>query len=156
MRAVLQRVTQGAVRVDGETIGSISEGLVVLLGIRSGDTVADAEWLARKVATLRIFEDTEGKMNRSLLEVGGEALLIPQFTLYGDPRKGRRPSFVDAAAPDVAAPLVEQFHDLLVAQGVRRVEKGEFGAYMMVEIHNDGPVTIIVDTDTSRRGNPKD
>lgn len=155
MRAVLQRVTRGAVRVDGETIGSIGQGLVVLLGIRSGDTRGDAEWLARKVATLRIFEDAEGKMNRSLLEVDGEVLLIPQFTLYGDPRKGRRPSFVDAAAPDVAAPLVEQFYDLLVDRGIRRVEKGEFGAYMMVEIHNDGPVTIIVDTDTSHRGNPK-
>jgi D-aminoacyl-tRNA deacylase len=155
MRAVIQRVTRGRVTVGDETVGQIERGLVVLLGIKTGDTEAEALWLAQKIANLRIFEDEEGKFNRSLLEVGGGALVVSQFTLYGDARRGRRPSFSDAAAPEVAAPLVERVGAWLREQGVQRVEMGRFQARMRVEIHNDGPVTIILDTDVSRRGNLK-
>ncbi|OGO04934.1 MAG: D-tyrosyl-tRNA(Tyr) deacylase, partial [Chloroflexi bacterium RBG_13_56_8] len=108
-----------------------------------------------KIATLRIFEDEQGKFNRSLLDVGGEALVISQFTLYGDARKGRRPSFTDAAPPEIAAPLIDRFCALLREEGVLRVETGRFQAHMLVEIHNDGPVTILLDTDISRRGNQR-
>ncbi len=155
MRAVLQRVTHGAVTVEGQPVGAIDHGLVVLLGIGDGDSEQQASWLAQKVANLRIFEDEEGRFNRSLLEAGGDALVISQFTLYGDARRGRRPSFTEAAPPDVAAPLVDRFCELLRAEGVARVETGRFQARMLVEIHNDGPVTIVLDTDMSRRGNPK-
>jgi D-aminoacyl-tRNA deacylase len=156
MRAVVQRVTRGRVTVGEELVGQIQHGLVVLLGIKTGDTEVEAEWLASKIAHLRIFEDGEGKFNRSLLEEGGGALVVSQFTLYGDARRGRRPSFSDAAAPEVAAPLVERFGALLREQGVQPVETGRFQATMLVEIHNDGPVTIILDTDISRRGHLKD
>jgi len=156
MRALLQRVTAGAVRVGKETVGAIGPGLVILLGVHGSDTEADALWLARKVAGLRIFDDEQGKMNRSLLEVGGAALVVSQFTLYGDARRGRRPSFGEAAPPEVAAPLVERFGALLRAEGVAPVEMGRFQALMQVEIHNDGPVTIMLDTHISRRGNPQD
>jgi D-tyrosyl-tRNA(Tyr) deacylase len=156
MRAVLQRVTQGAVRVGDEQLGAIGPGLVILLGVHASDTPHDAAWLARKAAGLRIFEDTDGKMNLSLLEVGGAALVVSQFTLYGDARRGRRPSFTDAAPPEVAAPLVDAFCELLRAEGVAQVETGRFQAMMLVEIHNDGPVTILLDSDLSRRGNVKD
>jgi len=155
MKAVVQRVTHGLVTVDQEQVGQIGPGLVVLLGIKKGDTESEARWLAGKVANLRIFEDDSGKFNRSLLDVAGSALVVSQFTLYGDARRGRRPSFSDAAPPDLAAPLVERFCALLREEGVSQVATGRFQARMLVEIHNDGPVTIILDTDISRRGNVK-
>jgi D-tyrosyl-tRNA(Tyr) deacylase len=144
MRVVLQRVTRGSVSVGGETVGAIGRGLVILVGVAPGDGEAEARWLAAKTARLRIFEDDEGKMNRSVLDVGGAALVISQFTLYADARKGRRPSFTDAAAPEVAQPLVERFAAFLRQEGLP-VEMGVFGAYMHVEIHNDGPVTLILE-----------
>lgn len=155
MRAVLQRVTQGSVSVDRQVIGQIGLGLVILIGVRAGDHEEDAAWLAAKVAGLRIFGDDEGKFNRSLLDVDGQALVVSQFTLYGDARRGRRPSFSDAAPPDIAEPLVERFVELLRQQGVSRIETGRFGAMMQVQIYNDGPVTILLDSDLSRRGNAK-
>ncbi len=142
-------------RVGEERLGQIERGLVVLLGIREGDTEEEARWMAQKVANLRIFEDEAGKFNLSCLEVGGAALVVSQFTLYGDARRGRRPSFTDAAPPEVAAPLVERFCGFLAQEGVSHVEQGRFQAHMLVEIHNDGPVTIILDSDVSRRGNAK-
>ena len=144
MRLVLQRVTSGKVSVDGKPIASIGAGLVILLGIAPGDGEAQARTLAEKVAHLRIFEDEQGKMNRSLLDTGGEAIVVSQFTLYADTRKGRRPSFTDAALPETARPLVERFAALLRELGVP-TQTGEFGAHMLVEIANDGPVTIILE-----------
>jgi len=144
MRAVVQRVSRASVTVDGQVIGAIGRGVVVLLGVTHGDGEAEAAWLARKIAGLRIFEDEAGKMNASLLDVGGEALVVSQFTLYGDARKGRRPSFTRAAPPEVAAPLVDRFAELLRQAGVP-VQTGRFGAHMLVEIHNDGPVTILLE-----------
>jgi D-tyrosyl-tRNA(Tyr) deacylase len=144
MRAVVQRVCQASVTVDDDTVGKIGPGLMILLGVTHDDGPAEADWLARKIAGLRIFEDREGKLNLSLLDVEGEALVVSQFTLYGDTRKGRRPSFVAAAQPEIAAPLVERFAGTLREHGVR-VQSGIFGAHMMVEIHNDGPVTLIVE-----------
>jgi D-tyrosyl-tRNA(Tyr) deacylase len=141
MRALLQRVKSGKVTVDGQTVAEMAHGLVILLGIGKGDNEAKAQFLAEKIATLRIFEDEEGKFNRSILDQGGAAIVVSQFTLYADARKGRRPSFTDAAAPEVAAPLVEKFVDLLCSLGVP-TQKGLFGAHMLVEILNDGPVTI--------------
>jgi len=141
MRALLQRVKSGKVSVDGRTTAEIGHGLVILLGIGQGDDEEQARWLAEKIATLRIFEDEAGKFNRSLLDVGGAALVVSQFTLYADTAKGRRPSFTDAASPEVAAPLVERFAALLSAQGVP-AQTGVFGAHMLVEIENDGPITI--------------
>ena len=155
MKAVLQRVRRASVSVGDEVVGAIDRGFVVLLGVGTDDGPAEVAWMARKIANLRVFEDEEGKFSRSLLDIGGEALVVSQFTLYGDARKGRRPSFTQAARPEVAEPLVEQFTDLLRREGVRRVESGRFRATMLVEIHNDGPVTIILDTDISRRGNIK-
>jgi D-tyrosyl-tRNA(Tyr) deacylase len=146
MRAVLQRVREASVTVDGAVVGQIGAGLLVLLGVGKGDTEADVEWMVDKVPQLRIFEDDAGKMNRSALDVGGGVLVISQFTLYADSRKGRRPSFTDAAAPDVAAPLVDYYAERLRAEGIQRVEFGVFGAMMLVEIHNDGPVTILLDS----------
>jgi D-tyrosyl-tRNA(Tyr) deacylase len=131
--------------VDGETVGAIEGGLPVLLGIREGDAAADAERLAAKTAELRVFADAEGRFNRSLLETGGSALVVSQFTLYADLRRGRRPSFDAASRPEVAAPLVETFAVALERLGVP-VQKGRFGAHMLVESVNDGPVTIILDT----------
>jgi D-tyrosyl-tRNA(Tyr) deacylase len=144
MRAVVQRVSQASVSVDGKVVGEIGPGVVVLLGVTHGDTREQADWLAEKVAGLRIFEDAEGKMNLGLLDVGGAALVVSQFTLYGDARKGRRPGFSDAAPPEVAEPLVDYFAQALRAQGVP-VETGIFRAHMLVEIHNDGPVTILLE-----------
>jgi D-tyrosyl-tRNA(Tyr) deacylase len=141
MRILVQRVRSGKVTVDGETVAEIGHGLVVLLGIGQGDTEEQAAFLAEKVAQLRIFEDAESKFNLSLLDVKGEAIVISQFTLYGDARKGRRPSFSEAARPETAAPLVEKFCDYLRAQGVP-TQSGVFAAHMLVEIQNDGPVTI--------------
>ena len=155
MRAVIQRVTYGSVQVGDEIVGEIGSGVVVLLGVKDGDDERDAEWLARKTATLRIFSDDDGKFNRSLLDVQGQALVISQFTLYGDARRGHRPSFSHAAHPDIAEPLIKEYCRLLRQEGVLRVATGRFGAMMAVEIHNDGPVTLILDTDISRRGNVK-
>jgi D-aminoacyl-tRNA deacylase len=147
MRVVLQRVRRGSVTVDGQMTGAVESGFVVLVGVTHGDTQAEAELLAKKTANLRVFEDAEGKMNLSALDVGGGVLVISQFTLYADARKGRRPSFIDAARPEQAAPLVEYYAERLRAEGIQRVEHGVFGAMMLVEIHNDGPVTIILDSD---------
>jgi len=144
MRALIQRVTKASVSVAGQVVGAIGPGLAVLLGIREGDSEAEAVWLAHKIAHLRIFADEQSKFNRSLLDTGGEALVVSQFTLYGDARKGLRPSFSDAARPEVAEPLIERFVELLRAEGVS-VETGVFQAMMLVEIHNDGPVTIILE-----------
>ncbi len=141
MRVLLQRVSHAKVSVEGRVLAEIGRGLVILLGVGHGDGEAQARWLAEKIAHLRVFEDENGKTNLSLLDVGGEAIVVSQFTLYADTRKGRRPSFVRAAPPEIAAPLVEQFAQFLREQGVN-VGMGEFGAHMLVEIHNDGPVTI--------------
>jgi D-aminoacyl-tRNA deacylase len=141
MRALVQRVSYGKVSVEGQTISEISHGLVILLGVGHGDGESQAAWLAEKIANLRIFEDAEGKMNLSVLDVGGSVLVVSQFTLYADSQKGRRPSFVNAALPDVAEPLVEKFAEMIRQQGVP-AGVGVFGAHMLVEIHNDGPVTI--------------
>lgn len=141
MRALIQRVTRGSVTIEGQVVGAIDRGYVVLLGIAHADTPTEADWLAQKILELRLFEDEDGKMNRSLTEVDGGLLVISQFTLYADARKGRRPSFTEAAAPPVAIPLYEHFLSRLRASG-RPVATGRFGADMLVEILNDGPVTI--------------
>ena len=141
MRALLQRVSRASVRVEGQTISSIGKGLLILLGVGHGDGEEQAKFLAEKIANLRVFEDEQGKTNLSILDVQGEAIVVSQFTLYADTRKGRRPSFIDAALPDVAEPLVSRFVELLRGHGVP-TQTGKFGAHMQVEIHNDGPVTI--------------
>jgi D-aminoacyl-tRNA deacylase len=141
MRALLQRVKYGNVSVDGKIIAEIGAGLVILLGIGHNDGEEQVKFLVEKISTLRIFEDNEGKINLSILNIGGEAIVVSQFTLYADMRRGRRPSFTDAALPDAARPLVNRFVQLLKEQGVP-TQTGEFGAHMQVEIHNDGPVTI--------------
>lgn len=141
MRLVLQRVNSGKVWVAGHPIAEIGMGFVILLGIGTRDSEEQARVLCEKVVNLRVFEDEHGKMNRSLMDVGGQALVVSQFTLYADTRKGRRPSFTDAALPDVARPLVERFVEMLRSQGIP-TQTGEFGAHMLVEIANDGPVTI--------------
>lgn len=147
MRVLLQRVSAGAVRVDGAVTGEIGEGYVALVGVTHSDSEAEAEKLANKTANLRVFSDSTGKMNLSLLDVGGAVLVVSQFTLYADARKGRRPSYIQAAQPEIAEPLVRHFADCLAQAGVRQVEHGVFGALMQVKIHNDGPVTIMLDTD---------
>jgi D-tyrosyl-tRNA(Tyr) deacylase len=144
MRVVLQRVSRARVTVEGRVTGEIGRGLLLLVGFTTGDTEEVLAWMADKVVGLRIFPDDEGKMNRSLEDAGGDLLVVSQFTLYGDTRKGRRPSFVDAARPEVAIPLYERFVELLRAAG-RPVETGEFGATMDVELVNDGPVTLILE-----------
>lgn len=146
MRVLLQRVKKASVAVDGEIVGAIGPGFVALVGVGHGDGENQAQWLAKKVAGLRVFEDAEGKFNLSIQDVGGALLVVSQFTLYADARKGRRPSFVDAAPPEVAEPLVERFADMLRGEGLQ-VEMGVFGAMMLVEIHNDGPVTIWLERD---------
>jgi D-tyrosyl-tRNA(Tyr) deacylase len=145
MRAVVQRVRRGAVRVGGEVAGAVERGHVVLLGVEQGDGDADARWMAEKVAALRVFEDDGGKMNLAVADVGGAVLVVSQFTLLGDARKGNRPSFVAAAPPEVANALYERVCALLAEKGVR-VAKGVFRAHMEVEIVNDGPVTILLDS----------
>jgi D-tyrosyl-tRNA(Tyr) deacylase len=145
MRAVVQRVSQASVVVGDERVGAIGRGLVVLVGVTYEDTGKEAHWLARKVAHLRIFEDEKGKMNRSVLDVGGAILCVSQFTLYADTQRGNRPGFTRAARPEAADPLIEQFIESL-REWELAVESGVFGAHMRVEIHNDGPVTIILDT----------
>src|SRR5688572_23632969 len=141
MRSLIQRASYGKVSVAGKTIAEIGPGLVILLGIGHGDGEPQAAFLAEKIASLRIFEDAEGKMNLSLRETGGAAIVVSQFTLYGDTRKGRRPSFTEAALPETARPLVERFSQLMREQGIP-TQQGEFGAHMLVEIQNDGPVTL--------------
>jgi D-tyrosyl-tRNA(Tyr) deacylase len=145
MRAVLQRVTRASVRVGGETVGEIGPGLLVLLGVARDDGEADALYLVEKVLSLRVFDDAEGRMNLSLAEAGGALLAVSQFTLYGDARKGRRPSWFDAAPPELARPLYESFVKEARARGVS-VETGSFRAMMEVELVNDGPVTILLDS----------
>ncbi|GIW25659.1 D-aminoacyl-tRNA deacylase [Meiothermus sp.] len=145
MRAVVQRVSQAQVVVEGEVAGQIGLGLLVLLGVGQGDTPDDAAYLARKIAGLRVFADAEGKMNLALAEVGGEVLVVSQFTLYGDTRKGNRPSFVGAAPAAEGKRLYERFCDLLAAQGLH-VETGVFQAHMEVHLINDGPVTLWLDS----------
>lgn len=145
MRALVQRVQAGSVAIDGKVTGKIGKGVVILLGVTHDDRESDAEFLAAKCANLRIFPDDGGNMNRSLLEVGGEALIVSQFTLYADTRKGRRPSFIDAARPEVSEPLYRRFVELVAGHGVK-VATGEFGAMMLVQIENDGPVTIMLES----------
>lgn len=144
MRAVVQRVSRARVVVEEKTVGQIDRGLLVLLGITHGDTPAEARWLAEKIAGLRIFGDDAGKMNRDIAEVGGAVLVVSQFTLYGNAQKGRRPSFVEAARPETAVPLYQEFVNALCAQGIRTAT-GQFGAMMQVELVNEGPVTLILD-----------
>lgn len=144
MRALIQRVSRAGVTVDGRVVGKIGRGFVVLLGVTHADGRAEAEWVASKIAGLRVFEDEAGKMNRALVDVDGELLVVSQFTLYGDARKGRRPSFTEAAAPEHAEPLVDYFVQVLREAGFT-VATGVFGAHMDVEIHNDGPVTMLIE-----------
>ena len=145
MRVLVQRVSEASVTVAGERVAEIGPGFLLLVGVTSTDGPDEVDYLAAKVATLRVFPDDEGKMNRSAVDIGGAMLVVSQFTLYGDVRKGRRPSFVDAARPDVAEPLVERFAEQLRNQGLE-VAKGVFGAEMKVALINDGPVTIWMDT----------
>lgn len=150
MRVVLQRVSSAEVRVGGRVVGSCGPGHMLLVGFTAGDEVADVEWMAEKVVGLRVFPDDDGRMNRSLIDVEGDLLVVSQFTLYGDTRKGKRPSFVRAAHPDVAVPLYERFVAELRTRCPGRVETGEFGAAMEVELVNDGPVTLVLE----RGGSP--
>lgn len=150
MKTVIQRVRRASVRVDGQIVGAIDTGLLILAGVGGGDTDVEAKWLAERIAVMRIFPDEDDKFNRSLLDIGGAALVVSQFTLYGDAVGGRRPSFSKAAPPNVAAPLIDRFVGFLRAAGVARVETGVFGARMLVELENDGPVTILLDREPSR------
>jgi len=145
MRVVLQRVSRAQVTVEGRVTGKVGPGFLLLVGFRSGDGDAQLAWMADKVLGLRVFSDAEGKMNLGLSEVGGDLLVVSQFTVYGDARKGRRPSFVDAAPPESAVPLYERFVALLRERAPGRVEAGEFGAHMEVELVNDGPVTLVLE-----------
>ncbi len=152
MRAVIQRVSSASVSVDGKTVGAIERGFLVLVGVTHGDTRAEADWLARKIAGLRLFEDEAGKMNLGLTDIGGAVLVVSQFTLYGDARKGRRPDFLQAARPEHAEPLITYFLDQLRSLGVT-VATGQFRATMQVSLVNDGPVTLWLDTaDPMRSG----
>jgi len=144
MKAVIQRVQEGIVSVGGKTISAVKMGLVILLGVGPDDSREKTQKLAQKIAHLRIFEDHNGKMNLSLLDIQGEVLVVPQFTLYADTRKGHRPSFTDAAPPEIAEPLVNYFSSCLEELGLS-APLGEFGAHMLVKIHNDGPVTIVIE-----------
>jgi D-tyrosyl-tRNA(Tyr) deacylase len=144
MRVVLQRVSKASVAINGRVAAAIGRGFCLLVGFTHGDTPAQVDWMAEKIAGLRLFSDSEGKMNLGLDEVGGALLVVSQFTLYGDSAKGRRPSFIDAARPELAIPLYERFLEMLRGRGLT-VAAGEFGADMQVEIHNDGPVTLILD-----------
>lgn len=146
MRIVLQRVAHASVSIAGRVTGAIDRGFCLLVGFTHGDTTAEVDWMAEKVTGLRLFTDADGKMNLGLAEVGGALLVISQFTLYGDAAKGRRPSFIDAARPETAIPLYERFLEQLRGRGLT-VASGEFGADMLVEIHNDGPVTLILSRD---------
>lgn len=145
MRCVIQRVTQASVAIDGETVGRCGHGFLVLIGVHVNDTDADLKYMAEKVPNLRVFEDAAGKMNLSLKDVGGEILAVSQFTLYGDARGGRRPSFIEAARPEKAVPMYELLVESWRSQGIH-VETGRFGADMQVSLVNDGPVTILMDS----------
>ncbi|MFM8475573.1 MAG: D-aminoacyl-tRNA deacylase [Planctomycetaceae bacterium] len=145
MRAVVQRVSEASVTVDGDVVGQIGRGFLVLLGITHGDTHKDVSWMSGKIAGLRVFEDAEGKMNLGLADIGGAVLLVSQFTLYGDCRKGRRPSFIEAARPEVAVPLYQAVAAELRGAGLA-VETGKFQAHMDVRLLNDGPVTLLLDS----------
>lgn len=147
MRAVLQRVSEASVTVASETVGAIGRGYLVLLGVGDGDGEAEADRLAHKIVNLRLFPDEQGRFDRSLLEIAGGVLVVSQFTLYGDARKGRRPNFSNAASPELAAPLCDYFVRQLEALGVAHVATGQFGAKMDVQLRNDGPVTLWLDTD---------
>ena len=146
MRVVLQRCLEASVTIDGEVVGEVGHGLLILLGIAPKDSLQEVEWMCNKISGLRIFEDADGKMNHSVLDVNGEILVVSQFTLYGNCRKGRRPSFVGAGHPSMAEPLVDQFCQVLRSIGVTKVATGRFGADMKVALVNDGPVTLIIDT----------
>lgn len=145
MVALIQRVQEASVTIDGQVAGAIGRGMLILLGVHKADTEAEGDWVARKCVNLRLFPDDEGRMNRSLLDIGGEALVVSQFTLYGNPRKGTRPSFDASAPPERAEPLYEAFVDRLQAHLGRPVPTGEFGAMMKVHLVNDGPVTLWVE-----------
>lgn len=149
MRLIIQRVSQAKVTVNGRVHGQINRGFVILIGVTHGDSIAEADWLANKVTGLRVFEDDAGKMNAAMHDVDGELLVVSQFTLYGDARKGRRPSFTKAADPEQAEPLVDYFVQQLRGRGFK-VATGVFGAHMDVEIHNDGPVTLILEQEASQ------
>lgn len=151
MKAVIQRVTSASVVVEGETLGAIEQGYLILLGVHEDDTEKEANLLAKKVSTLRVFEDEDEKMNLSLLDTGFACLVISQFTLLANTKKGNRPSFIAAARPEQAIPLYERFMEQLKQNGVRDVQHGEFGADMAVSLVNDGPVTIVLDTDTWKK-----
>lgn len=146
MRALIQRVTEASVEVAGKVVGKIEDGLLIFLGIEAADTAEDIDWLSKKVTNLRIFSDEEGKMNRSVTDIGGSFLVISQFTLHASTRKGNRPSYIRAAHPDVAIPLYEEFAKTLKQTSGLKVETGIFGAYMEVRLLNDGPVTIWMDS----------
>ena len=145
MRVLLQRVAHAEVRIEGHAVGKIGGGHLLLVAFRDGDGESQIEWMADKIVGLRVFPDDEGKMNRSLVDVSGDLLVVSQFTLYGDVRKGRRPSFIGAASPDIAIPLYEQFIEFLRSRSHGRVETGEFGAAMDVELVNEGPVTLMLE-----------
>ena len=151
MRVVAQRVSRAAVRIDGDVVGEIGNGLMLLVGFTHDDTSREVVWMTEKLLGLRIFSDDDGKMNRSVSDVGGSVLVVSQFTLYGDAQKGRRPSFVGAARPEVAIPLYRKFLAALASGGMR-VAAGEFGADMKVEIVNDGPVTLMLEREATRAG----
>lgn len=146
MRIVIQRVSEARVDIEGKTVGAIEKGLMTLLGVTHDDTDEDIEWLVKKMVNLRIFGDEEGKMNRSVVDVEGGILVVSQFTLYADAKKGNRPSYIRSAPPDVSIPIYERFLDALRARFSGPVETGEFGAMMEVSLTNDGPVTIILDS----------
>jgi D-tyrosyl-tRNA(Tyr) deacylase len=144
MRALIQRVKSGKVIVEEKTVAEILQGLVILLGVGHNDGNEEAKFLAEKIANLRIFEDHEGKLNKSLIDISGSAIVVSQFTLYADTRKGRRPSFTDSARPEIASPLVDRFAEFLSMQGIP-TQTGVFGAHMLVKLENDGPVTIFLE-----------
>ena len=146
MKVVIQRVAKASVRVNNNTVGSIEKGLLILLGITHEDTLSDIEWLCNKIVNLRIFNDPQGVMNQSILDIDGAALVVSQFTLYASTKKGHRPSYIRAAKPDVAIPLYEQFLGVLEAKLQKKVSTGIFGADMQVTLVNDGPVSIIIDS----------
>lgn len=146
MRAVIQRTTHASVKVDGKITGRIGEGLLVFLGIEDADTMEDIEWLSNKIVNLRIFNDEDGVMNRSVIEVNGDILLVSQFTLHASTKKGNRPSYIKASKPEVAIPMYEKMISQLESGLGKNIEKGVFGADMKVELLNDGPVTIVMDT----------
>jgi len=146
MRAVVQRVSEAEVKIEGKSVGKIENGFLILLGVTHNDTLKEVEWLSNKIKGLRVFEDEEGKMNLGLDEIKGEVLIVSQFTLYGNCLKGKRPSFINAARPEIAIPLYEEFINKFKSFGINKVETGEFGADMKVSLINDGPVTLVIDT----------